>query len=83
LIFVSPKIDLSQDCYPRCKFGQNLVTLNEEHYDRHLPGTAPQLYVVAVASLGRRTELNPYQLRIRDLALADIDLNEVASRLPE
>jgi hypothetical protein len=79
--FVNPVIDTS--CYPGCRFGQYLVTLNRDYFEWSLPRAAPQLYVVRVDTLGLPEQQAPSWRRLRDEALAKIDLDALAATLPK
>ncbi|MEW5900641.1 MAG: hypothetical protein AB1715_04170, partial [Acidobacteriota bacterium] len=79
--FVSSKIDLTEDCYPRCKFGQYLVTLNENYYDTNLPPTAFQFFVFTVGSTGIPGDMCPDRRRIREETLSAFNFEALAAML--
>jgi len=79
--FADPKIDLNDDCYPRCKFGQYVVTPNEDYFDKSLPRTSFQYFVVTLSAPGDPAKMSPSQLRIRKETLESLDFGALEAML--
>ncbi len=79
--FVSPAVDLSVDCYPRCRYGQYLVTLDDGYYDPSLPRSAPQVFVVTLGWRDDPKSVRPSKARLRDESLALFDFAALEAML--
>ena len=78
--FVSPTVDPSADCAPRCRFGQYLVTLDADYFDPTMPASSPQFFVVTIGWMGTPDD-SPTKKRIRDESLASFDFDAFAAMM--
>lgn len=77
----NPAVDLTTDCYPKCAaLGQYLVTINEAYYDKRLPKTAVQFFVVNLGWAAGANG-NAMWLRLKDEGLAKFDFDALVAML--